>query len=326
MPSAIQALIACALFASAARAGAAAYGDAKGAALKSPEGVACTAEGRVVVADTGNRRLVSFSLKDSALVPGAVIAFPELGTPSRVQIDSRGNVVALDSRSRRLVRVSDGGGFGGFVTPSGLPQRGAALRGGWFPVSFKIGPGDDFYVVDARRVVVLDRSGKFLREIAGSFSDVAVDEKGAVFAVDGRTGRLFAVEADRAMAGRAAESEGRVSTGDRARRVSTGDRNAGVAAGDGNAGVPAGAKLLAKEVAVFPAAIALAPKGQLAVADSHGHSIVLLSRDGTVVSRRSGMGWTDGRVYYPGQLCADARGDLFVADTGNHRLQVFTPQ
>jgi DNA-binding beta-propeller fold protein YncE len=282
MPPAIQALIVCALASAAAWADAAAYGDAKGVALKAPQGVACTAEGRVVVADTGNKRLLPFVLKDRALVPGTPIAFPELGTPARVQIDSRGNVLALDSRARRIVRVSDDGRFGGFVTPKGVPPA-----KGFFPVSFRVGPGDDLYVLDAAssRVVVLDKTGAFLRALAepagASFADIAVDPaKGSLFAVDGRAGKVYL-----------------------------------------------GGSVLGnvKDLVTYATAIEVTPRGRLLLADNHGHALIELLADGTFLSKRSAMGWSEGRVYYPEQVCVDGQGDVFVADRGNNRVQVFAP-
>jgi hypothetical protein len=39
------------------------------------------------------------------------------------------------------------------------------------------------------------------------------------------------------------------------------------------------------------------------------------------------MGWNDGFVYYPGQLCLNASGDVFLADRNNNRVQIFaTPR
>jgi sugar lactone lactonase YvrE len=277
----MRALLICALTAAAARADSVAYSDSKLVALKAPQGVACTAEGRVIVADTGNHRLLAYSFKDGTLSPGAVFAFPELGSPARVQIDSRGNVFSLDSKTRRIVRVADDGRFGGFVTPKGLPAG-----KGYFPISFKLGPRDELFILDAAsgRVVVLDRAGVFQRLIpepsGARFDDIAVDSKGTVFAVDGR-----------------------------------------------NAQVYAGAAVLAsvKGLANFASSIAVTAAGRLVLSDSHGHALLTLGADGAFLGKRSSMGWSAGFLYYPEQLCLDAKGDLFVADRGNNRLQAFTP-
>jgi hypothetical protein len=269
------------LAASAARADAVAYGDAKGVALKAPQGVACTAEGRVVLADSGNGRLLAYSLKDGALAAGGEIRFPELGTPVRLQIDSRGNLLSLDGRTRRIVRVGEDGKFGGFVTPRGVPPA-----AGYFPISFKLDAKDNLYILDAAsaRVVVLAPDGAFIRQIAeparASFSDIAISSKGAVLAVDSTRGLVYS---DGAML----------------------------------------AQL--EDHASFASYIAVSASGRIVLVDNHGNGLVTLGADGAFLSRRSGTGWSAGLVYYPEQICIDAKDDVFVADRGNHRLQVFTP-
>jgi len=280
-------LLLCVLAASAARAdtlqlspAGSAYGDAKGEPLRSPEGVACTAEGRVVVADSGNGRLLTWAFKDGALVAGAPIKFPELGVPVRLQIDSRGNVLSFDGKTRRIARVGEEGTFGGFLAPKGVPPA-----TGFFPVSFKLDKVDNVYLLDvaSSRVVVLDRDGAFIRQIAeppgASFSDIAIDANGAVLAVDGPHAMVYAD------------------------------------------GVPLAR---AKEYASFPSYITVTGQGLIVLVDGHGHGLVVLAPDGTYLGRRLSIGWTEGLVYYPEQICIDAKGDTFVADRGNNRLQAFT--
>jgi sugar lactone lactonase YvrE len=205
----------------------------------------------------------------------------------RVQIDSRGNVLVLDSKTRRIVRVGETGRFGGFLTPSGVP-------GGerWFPVSFRLDGSDRVYVLDgaAARVVVLEPDGAFARELpappGAALSDLAVDARGTVVAIDGRHARVYA------------------------------------AAPDARTFAPLGTGL--REVASYPTSVALSDRGLIVLVDGHGNGLVVLAPDGTYLGRRLGIGWTEGLVYYPGQICIDARGDVFVADRGNHRVQAFT--
>ena len=263
-----------------------AYADAKGVALRSPEGVACTDSGTVVAADTGNGRLVTFRFQGGALAPGAEVRAPELGFPTRLQIDSKGNVLSLDGRGRRIVRIGAGGGFAGFVEPSGIPQA-----SGFFPVAFKLDAADRIWVLDAlsRRVVALDPAGKFVRQLAlpagGSFTDVAVDSRGGLFVADGVKGAIWTLQGDKF--------------------------------------TPLTRSL--PDVLSFASYLAVSAQGPLVVVDSHGNGLVALGRDGTFLGRRLSIGWNEGSIYYPGQICIDSRGDVFVADRGNHRIQAFTP-
>ena len=263
------------------------YADEKGVALRRPEGVACTDTGTVVAADTGNGRLVLFTFRDGKLVPGGEVRAPELGSPTRLQLDSKGNVLALDAKGRRVVRVGAGGAFAGFLQLSGIPQG-----NGFFPIAFKLGPGDAVYLLDASsaRVVVVNAAGAFQRELAlppgGSFTDVAVDAQGTVYALDGVRAQVY------------------------------------LAAPGTSKFVPLGKQL--KDVLSFPGYITVTAQGPIVLVDQHGNGLVVLGKDGAYLGRRLSIGWSEGLVYYPGQVCIDSRGDAFVADRGNNRIQAFT--
>ncbi len=265
-----------------------AYADASGAALKAPEGVACAGKGYVVGADTGNGRLVTWTFKDGALTGGAPIRFPELGAPARVQIDSKGNVFSLDQRTRRIVRVGEQGTFAGYVQPKGVPAA-----SGFFPVAFKLDSADNFYLLDiaSARLVVLDPAGAFVRQLlqpaGATLNDVAVDARGTVLAVDGAHAVVYAAKVG-------AESLTPLSKG-------------------------------LREYASFPSYLSINAQGLIVLVDNHGNGILVLGPDGTFLGRRLSIGWGEGLVYYPGQICIDLQGDIFVADRGNNRLQAFAP-
>jgi hypothetical protein len=78
-----------------------------------------------------------------------------------------------------------------------------------------------------------------------------------------------------------------------------------------------------RDYASFPASIAITDRGLLLVVDQHGNGVVVLGPDGSFLGRQLSIGWSDGFLYYPGQICLDARGDAFIADRGNHRVQAF---
>jgi hypothetical protein len=263
-----------------ARADAVAYGDARGVAIKAPRGLACTANGRAVLADSGNGRLLVYALRDSALQPVSDIRFPELGVPLRVQLDRRGNILALDGQSRRIVKVDEDGRFGGFAAFRGVPQG-----GGFFPISFKLDANDRIFVLDgaSARVLVFAADGAFASQLAwpqgSSIVDLAVDAQGRLLLLDGRGGVVYR---------------------------------------DG--------KVLARirDFATFAGFITVSPRGLLVLTDTHGGGVVTLSAEGKFLGRRLAPGHSDGFVDYPQQVCLDEAADLFVADMGNNRLQVFT--
>jgi sugar lactone lactonase YvrE len=249
------------------------------------EGVACDAQGTVVVADTGNRRLVTYTWRGGNLEGGTALRVPQLTHPVRLQIDSKGFVLALDRRSRRILRVDASGAAAGFLEPKGT-------SGGFTPAAFKLDAADRAYVLDvaARKVLVLAPDGGVTRELplpAGgtAVTDVAVDAGGKVYVVDAVTATLYAAAPDeKAFKAISASLKDRIS---------------------------------------FPGYLAVDARGRLFVVDQHGSAVVRMGTDGTFQGRDLAWGVADGALDYPGQLCFTESGEVVVADRNNDRVQVF---
>src|SRR5512135_3389904 len=71
------------------------YNDEKGVGLKKPEGVACSEKSFVIVADTENGRLLRYVLQDKEVKERKEIKVPEMLYPTRVQINSKGEILVL---------------------------------------------------------------------------------------------------------------------------------------------------------------------------------------------------------------------------------------
>jgi streptogramin lyase len=259
------------------------YADAADVTLLTPEGVACDDRGAVVIADTGNGRLLTFTWKDGALGGGTQVKLSELPYPVRVQMDSKGFVLALDRRGHRIVRVDAKGAFAGYLEPHGGTS---AVT----PAAFKLDASDNAYVLDlaGKRVVVVAPDGRVERELplprAAGLMDVAVDASGRIYLLDAVKAMVYAAE-------KSAKSF-----------------------------EPLSASL--KELISFPTYLT-ADRGKLYVVDQNGNAIVKLGVDGKFQGRELAMGWGDGNVYYPAQLCIGGD-DVFLADRNNNRVQVFT--
>ncbi|MDA3786765.1 MAG: hypothetical protein PF568_07800, partial [Deltaproteobacteria bacterium] len=90
------------------------YSDADGKGLLNPEDVACTAK-VIFIADTGNNRLVQYSLEANEVKFVSQIHFSQLQSPIRVQLTSKGEIWALSGQTRRIVRIgADGAYLGDF--------------------------------------------------------------------------------------------------------------------------------------------------------------------------------------------------------------------
>jgi DNA-binding beta-propeller fold protein YncE len=71
--------------------------------------------------------------------------------------------------------------------------------------------------------------------------------------------------------------------------------------------------------------IAVAPDGRIFVTDSHNNRVLELNIVGQVVGIWGRGGIEDGEFLLPTGITVDAQGNVYVADTGNHRVQKFAP-
>jgi hypothetical protein len=171
---------------------AAVYADEKDKPLKLPEGVACNDGGNLVVADTGNARLVTYAVKVGVVTGGIEVIVPQLTMPLRVQFDSKGNLFALDGRTHKILRLDPKGAFKGFVEVK-------ATSGTVVPASFKLDSADNVLLleVSGRRVLLVDNDGAVLRTLPfpkGVITDVTIDNAGTIFAVDAVSATVFSAE------------------------------------------------------------------------------------------------------------------------------------
>ncbi len=263
------------------------YQDAQQKGLKQPEGVACGKNSQLVVADSGNGRLVRYTFQSESLLAGLDIKVPQLTYPVRVQIDGRGNILALDEKQRRIVRFSPEGEFRGYVEPAGMPAAATLV-----PRSFKVAGNGNLYVLDifSANVVVLDAEGKFLKKIPfpdhyGFISDLAVDFTERVLLIDSVESIVYA------------------------------------APKDANKFVPLTQSM--KENVNFPTSITTDKKGIIYLVDQTGGDVIIIGQDGAFQGRLMGMGWKEGLLRYPSQACIDDEGELFIADRSNNRVQIF---
>ncbi|MFB3885107.1 MAG: NHL repeat-containing protein [Thermodesulfobacteriota bacterium] len=264
------------------------YFDDKGGAMKQPEGVACNEKGLLIVGDTGNGRLLQYSYQEKSLKDGREIRVPQLPCPIRIQVNSKGEIFALDGKERRIIRLSAEGEYKGYVNPEGVPSPSSFV-----PRSFKIDSKDNFYILDifGARVILISPDGKYQRHVDfpkdyGFFSDLQVDLKGSIFLVDSVKHRVF-------------------SAGKEAKEFSALTQNL-------------------RGYLNFPTAMTSDNRGMIYLVDENGGGIVILGQDGSFLGRQLSMGWNEGLLYYPSQICINDKGDVFVADRGNSRVQIFS--
>jgi len=258
-----------------------------GTAFKQPEGIACDDQSLVLVADTGNGRLLRYMFRDKTISSGPpAIQLPERTYPARAQLNSKGEIFVLDRNRRRIVHLTAAGAFNSYLEPTGLPSP------TYVPRSFCIDRNDAIYVLDifSERVLVLSPEGRYLAQkkfpkAYGFFSDVTVDYKGTAFLIDSINAMVFS------------------------------------AAKDSAAFSPLTQNL--KEYMRFPTAITTDNRGHIYLVDRNGSRVIILGPDGSYLGRLSAMGWKEGLLNYPSQLCINSSGEIFIADTNNNRVQIF---
>jgi hypothetical protein len=258
--------------------------DAVGVKIKQPEGVGCRGNSTLAVSDTANGRIQLYSLADDGSIkPGIEIKVPY---PLHVRLNSKGDILVLDGRQRRLMRMSASGESLGYFEPKDMPDAKT-----WIPKNFAIDGEDNVYILDifSARVIIVGRDGKFLKQIAlpdtnGFFSDVTVDPQGTIFLLNSVNATIF-----------------------------TAAKNATVFS-------PVAKQL--KEFVTFPTAI-LADNKYLFLVDQNGSGIVAFGKDGSFKGRKIRMGWKNGELQYPSDMCLNERGQVFVADRGNNLIEVY---
>jgi hypothetical protein len=264
------------------------YADSAGQKLKSPEGIACTANGTIVIADTGNGRLLTVAMAGDAVTNVSEIKLPELVQPTRVRAAKDGTLFVLDRKKRRVARIA-GGKFGGWVEVPGEPSGSVAVS------AFGLDGAGNVFLLDATNSVVrvVDAAGTGGRTITlpsareALMVDITADEGGRIYAVDAIGRQVWSGES-------------------------------------GAASLKPFSKSL-KDVMSFPSYVAM-NKGRLFVVDQNGSGLVLLGQDGAFIGRRLSLGWNEGLVRYPAQICFDDAGQVFVADRQNNRVQAFSLQ
>jgi streptogramin lyase len=210
---------------------------------------------------------------------------PGLVSPTRAQFDSKGNLYVLDGKTRRIFKLDPKGAVLGALDPKGGPTT-------TLPVAFKLDVNDNMYVVDAvgAKVIVLDPAGAVTRQLdlpkgLSAVKDVHVDVAGNVYVVDGIAAALWVSEKGTA------------------------------------AFKPFTASM--KDKMNFPVYVT-GNRGRIFLVDQYGNGVVVLGADGAYQGRQLAIGWGDGSLYYPSQMCMTGAGEAFIADRGNNRVQVFS--
>lgn len=313
-------------------------GPAVNASLSGSLGIAVDLHGNLYIADRGNHRVrkvdtsgiistVAGNGGTGSSGDGGPAGAAQLGSPSRVAVDSNGNIYIVDSqRLRKLssdgtINTVAGTGQAGFSGDGGPAVRGQLEN----PQGVALDRFGDVYIADTSRVRRIDTAG-VITTIAGSgtvrfYGDggpatsaqlgwpdgIAVGGDGSIFIADSTNDLIRKIDIDGIIHTIAGTGEPGFS-------------------GDGGPAVNARFR--------YPRGIALDASGALYVADVFNHRIRKIAADGTIrtVAGNGEPGFsgdgdaaTGAQFYYPQGVAVNRQtGDLYIADSSNYRIRKVT--
>jgi uncharacterized repeat protein (TIGR01451 family) len=313
-------------------------GAATSASLYCPRGVAVDAAGNLFIADSNNNRIREVNLAGIIETvagngaagysgDGGVATSASLFYPWGVAVDAAGNVLIADSYNSRLRTVSPSGliataagkGTSGFSGDGGSATN-ASLH---YPYGVAVDAIGEIFIADSynNRVRMVSPNGLMATSAGNGTATFAGDGGAATnaslyypygVAVDA-TGNLFVVDCNNHRI-RKVSSNGVITT----------VAGNGLARYFGDGGAATNASLC------WPSGVAVDAFGDIFIADSANHRIrevspagmmATVAGNGTAGYSGDGGAATNASLYYPYGVAVDAAGNLFIADSYNHRIR-----
>ncbi len=319
-------------------------GAATEATLNSPCGVYLDSALNIYIADTSNNRIrkvtaatgiISTVVNTSGhetdyyhpLGDGGAATAATLNRPYGVWLDGAGNIFIADADNHRIRKVAAATGIiTTLVNTAGI--AGYAGDGG-AATAAQIDWPTGLCVKSTGEVIISDTNNSCLRQVSitNTISTLPMtvgpglsSPDGAVSYYDAAQKRLFLYIAD--------------SGNHRIRRLDTVTNARATVAGTGSAGSWGDGGQATAARLNSPSAVALDASGNLYIADTGNHKIrkvnvatgIISTAAGTGSAGYSGDGWfaTWAKLDSPEGVCVDASGNIFIADTNNHRIRKFT--
>lgn len=316
-------------------------GPAAGALLWSPRGVSLDRAGNVYIADTGNARIRKVSPTGIiTTIAGTTAGYSgdsgpatsaQLSYPSKAVVAPNGDIYIVDSANHRIRKI---GADGNITTFAGSGQPGFSGDGGLAAAAAFNSPRDvafdqngNVYVADSNNERIRRISQGQITTLAGSGLFGYLGDQGPAVKA------AFSVPRGLAM-----DTLGNVyiadSLNNRIRRIGT-DGTITTIAGGSSAGFSGDGRQAVLAALNQPDAVAVDVGGNIYIADSGNNRIRRIDPQG-VITTVAGIGTNgfsgDGspaitaQLNDPESVAVDQAGNIYIADTGNHRIRRITVQ
>jgi uncharacterized protein (TIGR03437 family) len=316
-------------------------GPATAALLNAPYGLACDPRGNLYIADLGNARVRKVG------PDGTIRTIALLTAPRNLALDNTGNLFISDFGSQRVYRFATNGSLTTFAgtgvqgySGDGGPAFAAALA---FPAGLAFDSQGSLYIGDTGNHVVRKVTQGVISTFtrASSPTGLAFDHAGRLYVADPLGGQTLIVPPSGSTTALPIAAYDVAFSTDGSWYASTGAivwhvASAGaksVAAGGGNAAHGDYGQATAARLK-HPSGVAMDSAGNLYIADRDNHRVRRVSADGTItttagmgVAGNSGDGGpaTSAQLNAPNSVAVDASGSIYIADTGNARVRMITP-
>ena len=318
-------------------------GPASNARLRSPQNVAIDAAGRLYITDSGNNRIRRIDTSGTITTvvgtgtagdsgDGGPATAAKLNGPRRVIVDAAGNLYITDTGNNRIRRVDAttgtittiaGTGASGY-SGDGAPATTAELA---IPVGVSSDAAGNLYIADSGnyRIRKVDAS-------TGTITTIAGNPGGLYFSGDGGPASGATLNSPYAST---FDGQGNLYISDtgnnRVRRVDATTGTITTIAGTGSTSYN-GDNLPATDADLnYPTGLVIDMAGNLYIADTNNHRVRRVDATTGTITTIAGTGdyafggdngpATDADLNYPTGLVIDTAGNLYIADTYNHRIR-----
>lgn len=241
---------------------------------------------QLIISDTGNSRLLFFDARgDKFKLLEEFNADGEMFHPISAVQDSHGKLYVTERGKNEVIIYDRGTNSKDVLAVEGIP------------IYLAMDINDNLHVLERghKKIMVFNPRLQLISQVSVSdkaftnFSDVAIDKKGRIYALETLAGKVYVFD-----------REGNLINKFGKRGKERGDFQ-------------------------FPTSIALDPHGNIYVVDQHRHKVLVFDSQGTLQWEFGKLGWKKGTLYFPAHIFIDSSNRIFIIEKHINRIQIFAP-